>query len=89
VFTLKRQDLVEFLKEVLRVCGDSIIMEMVWLDKISAGSKADKENYQLVIKSRNELSGQEHLTKIIEKYGLKMEKQDDNLWFFSRNKSTK
>jgi hypothetical protein len=80
---------VEFLKEVLRVCGESIIMEMVWLDKISAGSKADQENYQLVIKSRNELSGQEHLTKIIEKYGLKMEKQDDTLWFFSRNKSTK
>ena len=75
----------EFLREVLRVCGESIIMEMVWLNKTSADSVTEEANYQLIIKSSSELSGEECLSQIIERYGLKMEKQN-YFWVFSRNK---
>ncbi|MGA3058927.1 MAG: hypothetical protein ABSD92_01010 [Candidatus Bathyarchaeia archaeon] len=79
---MKRSDLMKFLKEVLRVCGESIIMEMVWLNKTSSDSVTKEEDYQLVIKSSIELSDQECLNQIIEKNGLKMKKQGD-LWVFS------
>jgi hypothetical protein len=83
---LKRVDLMEFLKEVLCVCGESIIMEMIWLNKPESLIGTEDEDYQLVIKSSSGLSGQECFNQIIEKYRLKMEKQGD-LWVFSRNEN--
>jgi hypothetical protein len=81
---LKRSELVEFLKEVLRVCGESIAMEMVWLNKTESVASSEDENYQLFIKLSSGTLDQECLNRAIEKFGLKMRKEGE-LWIFSRN----
>jgi hypothetical protein len=79
---LKRQDLMEFLKEVLRVCSDLNLIEMVWVKKADSIKSQKQDDYQLVIKSTSSLDQEECLTQVNEKFRMKMEKQGD-LWLFS------
>lgn len=79
---MKRQDLMEFLKEVLRVCGDLNLIEMVWVKKADSIKSQKQDDYQLVIKSTSSLDQEECLTQVNEKFRMKMEKQGD-LWLFS------
>jgi hypothetical protein len=74
----------EFLKEVLSVCGESIIMEMVWLNKSESAASDEDDDYQLIIKSSSVTLDQECLIPIMEKFGMKMKRQGE-LWIFSKN----
>jgi hypothetical protein len=79
----KRSELMEYLKEVLSVCGESIVMEMVWLNKTESAASGKEDNYQLIIKSGSVTLDHECLIPIIEKFGMKMKKQG-GLWIFSK-----
>lgn len=81
---MKRLELMEFLKEVLSVCGESIIMEMVWLNKTESAASGKDDGYQLVIKSSSMTLDQENLIPVIEKFGMKMKKQGE-LWILFKN----
>lgn len=83
---MKREELIEFLKEVLHVCGESVVMEMVWLEKAVETSGIAEEKYHLVIRSNSDLSDDDCLGRIIEKFGLKLEKKA-GLWVLSDNKA--
>jgi hypothetical protein len=81
---LKRLELIEFLKEVLRVCGESIAMEIVWLNKTESAVSSGDENYQLVVKSSSGRLDQDCLNRIVQKFGMKVRKEGE-LWIFSRD----
>ena len=81
---MKRLELMEFLKDVLCFCGESIIMEMVWLNKTESADSGEDDDFQLVIKSSGVELYQECLIPIIEKFGMKMKKQGE-VWIVSRN----
>lgn len=82
---MKRGELVDFLKEVLHVCGESAVMEMVWMEKTAETSVIEEEQYLLVIRSSCDLSNDDCLKGVIEKFGLKLEKKA-GLWILSENK---
>ncbi len=81
---MKRADLIDFLKEVLRVCGESIIMEMIWLKKNSPKDNSEEqgEDYHLVVHTSSNLSDIECLNEVNERFGTKMGKHG-NFWVFS------
>ena len=81
---MKRLELMEFLKEVLSVCGESIMMKMVWLNKTESIASGEDNDYQLVTTSSSVTLDQECLIPVIEKFGMKMKKQG-KLWIFSKN----
>jgi hypothetical protein len=83
IYRLKRVDIMDFLNEVLRVCGESVTMDIVWLKKTETAISAEEADYQLVVKSSRGLSDEECLNQIVEKFGMKMEKQGE-FWIFSK-----
>ncbi len=82
---MKRAELIDFLKEVLRVCGESIIMEMIWLKRNSSGDSPyyQGEDYSLVVHTGSNLSNNECLNEINERFGTKVRKQGE-FWVFSK-----
>ena len=71
---MNREELTDFLKEVLHACGESISIDIVWLEKIKTTSGLEEE-YQLLIKSDVDLQKQDCIKPIIDKYGLKLARQ--------------
>jgi hypothetical protein len=84
---VKRLEVLGFLKEVLRVCGESILIEMAWLRKITQASNCEDENYQLVIRAILKEEDLKCVRPIAAKFGMEM-KQHGEIWIFSKNMSS-
>jgi hypothetical protein len=78
-----RVELISFLKEVLRVCGESVTIEIARLEKISSTVNTQDEDFQLVLGSGSDLPKMKCLNQVVEKFGMKMEKQGE-FWIFSK-----
>lgn len=81
---MKRSELVEFLRDVLRVCGESVQMEVVWLKK-TEGLAFDDDDYELFVKSSSGTMDHACLVPLLEKFGMKVEKQGD-VWVFQKKR---
>jgi hypothetical protein len=73
----------DFLKEVLSVYGESVLMEMVWLSKTETAASGGDDDYELVVKSSSLTSDGDCLNPILERFGMKAKKQGE-LWIFSQ-----
>ena len=80
---MKRWEIVDILREILRVCGDRINVEMVWLKGVDEQSTIDDGKYQIVMKATFDQAALACLKPLNEKYGLKMRKED-GLWTFTK-----
>lgn len=84
---VKHKEIVEFLKEILRECGNMFVVDMIWLRNAEPGTSPEDAKYQLVIKAKFDRHTLECIKPIAERYGLEMKKQED-LWIFARDTKT-
>ena len=80
---MKRWEIVDLLREILRVCGDKIRVEMVWLKGEIEHAGIDDANYQIVVRAVFDEAALACIKPLNEKYGLKM-KQERGLWIFTK-----
>ena len=83
---MKRWEIIDILREILRVCGHRIKVEMVWLKGVPERSGIDNGEYQIVMRATFDEEALACVTPINEKYGLKM-RQEDGLWIFTKEKN--
>jgi hypothetical protein len=80
---MKRWEIVDFLKEILKVCGESIAFEMMLMK--SAGSSAIEEgNFKLVLKTQFDKTTLQCVEEVAKKFNVEM-KQENNLWTFEKS----
>ena len=79
----KRLEALDFLKAILNVCGESISLEMVWLNKAESTTSDREDDYQLVIKSSGLTLDNKCFSSLTEKYKLIMKKHGE-IWIFSK-----
>ena len=84
---VKRKEVVEFLKEILRECGELFVIEMIWLRNTEPEASPENSKYQLVIKAKLDRHAVECIKPIADRYGLEMDKQED-LWVFAKDTKT-
>jgi len=80
---MKRWEIVDLLREILRVCGDKIRVEMVWLKGETEHAGIDDANYQIAMRAVFDEAALACIKPLNEKYGLKM-KQERGLWIFTK-----
>ena len=80
---MKRWEIIDILREILRVCGDKIKVEMVWLKGENDHAGIDDGKYQIVMRAIFDEAALACIKPLNEKYGLKM-KQEDGLWIFTK-----
>jgi hypothetical protein len=80
---MKRWEIVDILREILRVCGDKIKVEMVWLKGETVHAGIDDGKYQIVMSAIFDEAALACIRPLNEKYGLKM-KQEHGLWVFTK-----
>jgi len=80
---MKRWEIVDILREILRVCGDKIKVEMVWLKGETDHAGIDDGKYQIVMRAVFDEAALACIEPLNEKYGLKM-KQEAGLWIFTK-----
>ena len=80
---MKRWEIVDILREILRVCGDKIKVEMVWLKGETDHAGIDNGKYQIVMRAVFDEAALACIKPLNEKYGLKM-KQEHGLWTFTK-----
>ena len=80
---MKRWEIVDILREILRVCGARIKVEMVWLKGATEHASIDDGMYKIVMKATMDEGALACLKPLNEKYGLKME-QENGLWVFTK-----
>lgn len=83
---MKRWEIIDILREILRACGPHIIVEMVWLKGVPESAGIGNGTYQIVIRATFDEEALSCIEPIIEKYGLKMT-QDDGLWVFTKKEN--
>jgi hypothetical protein len=83
---MKRWEIIDILREILRACGNCINVEMVWLRGIPEQAGIDNGTYQIVMRAKFDEVALACVTPISEKYGLKME-QEDGLWIFTKEEN--
>jgi hypothetical protein len=83
---MKRWEIIDILKEILRVCGPHIDVKMVWLKGEPEQAGIEKGTYQIVIRATFDEEAIACVQPINEKYGLKM-KQEDGLWIFTKGEN--
>jgi hypothetical protein len=83
---MKRGDIIDVLREILRVCGPHVNVEMVWLRGIPESAGISNETYQIVMRAVFDEEALACVEPINEKYGLKME-QDNGLWIFTKKEN--
>ena len=83
---MMRWEILEFLKEVLRLCGDELVVEMVWLRGLESEPLND-DAYQLVLKAILDEAAIECLKPIVQRFGMRM-KQEDGNWVFTKSKNS-
>ena len=80
---MKRWEIVDILREILRICGDKIKVEMVWLKGETDRAGIDDGKYQIVMRAVFDEAALACIKPLNEKYGLKM-KQERDLWIFTK-----
>ncbi len=83
---MKRWEIIDILREILRVCGPHIDVKMVWLKGVPEHAGIENGTYQIVIRATFDEEAIVCVEPIIEKYGLKMS-QDDGLWIFTKGEN--
>ena len=83
---MKRWEIVDILREILRVCGDKIKVDMVWLKGETDHAGIDDGKYQIVMRAIFDKDAVACLLPINEKHGLEM-KQEDGLWIFTKEEN--
>jgi hypothetical protein len=83
---MKRWEIVDILREILRVCGEKIKVEMVWLKGENDHAGIDDGKYQIVMRAVFDEDALACIKPLTEKYGLKM-KQEDGLWIFTKEEN--
>ena len=83
---MKRWEIVDILREILRVCGHVIKVEMIWLKGVPDGDGIEDGKYQIVMRAIFDKDAVACLLPINEKYKLEM-KQEDDLWIFTKEKN--
>jgi hypothetical protein len=84
---VKRREAVEFLREILRECGESLAIDLVWLSKSEPEASPEDQEYQLVLKATLSRRDLDCIKLIAERFGLLMEKQE-GLWIFAKDTKT-
>ncbi len=80
---MKRWEIIDILREILRICGDKIKVEMVWLKGDTDHAGIDDGRYQIVMRAVFDDAALACIKPLNEKYGMKM-KQEDGLWIFTK-----
>ena len=80
---MKRWEIVDILREILRVCGDKIKVEMVWLKGETVHAGIDDGKYQIMMSVIFDEDALACIKPLNEKYRLKM-KQERGLWIFTK-----
>ena len=80
---MKRWEIVDILREILRICGDKIKVEMVWLKGENDHAGIDDGKYQIVMRAVFDEAALACIKPLNEKYGLKM-KQERGFWVFTK-----
>jgi hypothetical protein len=83
---MKRWEIIDILREILRVCGPHINVEMVWLKGIPESAGIGNGTYQIVMRAVFDEEGLACVGPINEKFGLKME-QDNGSWIFTKKEN--
>jgi hypothetical protein len=83
---MKRWEIIDILREILRVCGPRIDVKMVWLKGVPEYTGIDNGTYQIVMRATFDEEAMACVAPINEKYGLKMT-QEDGLWIFTRGEN--
>jgi len=83
---MKRWEIIDILREILRVCGPKINVRMVWLKGVPEKAGIDNGSYQIVIKATLDEEALACVQPINTKYGLKMTQKDD-LWIFTKREN--
>ena len=83
---MKRLEIIDILKEILRVCGPHINVEMVWLKGVPENAGLSNGSYQILMRVTFDEYALACLEPLKEKYGLKMD-QDDGLWIFTKKEN--
>ncbi len=83
---MKRWEIIDILREILRVCGPKIDVKMVWLKGVPEQAGIDKGVYQIVMRANLDKEALACVEPINEKYGLKM-KQENDLWIFTKGEN--
>jgi hypothetical protein len=83
---MKRWEIIDILREILRVCGPRIDVKMVWLKGVPEHTGIDNGTYQIVIRATFDEEAMACVAPINEKYGLKMTQEGD-LWIFTRGEN--
>ena len=83
---MKRWEIIDILREILRVCGPHINVEMVWLKGIPETTGISNGTCQIVMRVTFDEDALACLEPVKEKYGLKMD-QDDGLWIFTKKEN--
>jgi hypothetical protein len=83
---MKRWEIIDILREILRVCGPHIDVKMVWLKGMPERAGIDNGTYQIVLRATLDEEAIACVAPINEKYGLKMT-QEDGLWIFTKGEN--
>ena len=84
---MKRWEIVDFLKEILKACGESIAFEMLLVK--SEGSMAIHEgNFKLVWKAQFDEITLKCVEDVAKKFNVDMKKEND-LWVFGKASNVK
>jgi hypothetical protein len=83
---MKRWEIIDILREILRVCGPHVDVKMVWLRGMPERAGIDKGAYQIVLRANLDEEAIACVAPINEKYGLKMTQEDD-LWIFTKGEN--
>ena len=67
----------------MRICGDKIKVEMVWLKGETDHTGIDDGKYQIMMRAVFDEAALACIKPLNEKYGLKM-KQERDLWIFTK-----
>ena len=80
---MKRWEIIDILREILRVCGSLINVEMVWLKGVPESAGIGNGTYQIVMRATFTKEALACVKPVMEKYELKVER-DDGLWIFTK-----
>jgi hypothetical protein len=84
---MKRWEIVDFLKEILRACGESIAFEMI-LVKGEGSMAIDEGNFKLLWKAQLDEITLKCVEDVAKKFNVDM-KEENGLWVFGKANNVK
>jgi hypothetical protein len=83
---MKRGEIIDILREILRACGPHIDVKMVWLKGVPEQAGIETGVYQIVMRATFDEEAIACVEPVNEKHRLKM-KQEDGLWIFTKGEN--